>query len=170
MFRKLKVDAEANRFRGWKAWLSPFFSAAMLTLLLYRASASLSKRGRGTFVLSRVFHRANMVLTGCHISPLSELGPGVRLPHPVGIVIGDGVRIGRNVTIYQNVTIGVYSPGALEYPSIGDDVTIFAGAVVAGRVNVSDGAQVGANSFVTCDIPTGGRAVASPAHVISPKS
>lgn len=76
-------------------------------------------------------------------------------PHPVGIVIGDGVRIGRQVRVYQNVTIGRRENAAVEepYPSIGDDVTIYAGAVIAGAVTVGARTVVGANAVITRNIP-----------------
>lgn len=84
---------------------------------------------------------------------------GVKFPHPVGVVIGDQVRIGPGCEIYQHVTIGqkAITPGqkAQDYPTIGARVTIGAGAVVLGAITVGDGAVIGANAVVTRDVPAG---------------
>jgi serine acetyltransferase len=79
----------------------------------------------------------------------------VMFPHPVGIVIGDGAVIGRNVRIYQNVTLGLTENGVGGYPTIEDGVAIYAGAVVIGGITVGAGAVIGANAFVSRDVPAG---------------
>lgn len=80
-------------------------------------------------------------------------------PHPIGIVIGDGVTLGQDVRIYQHVTLGLRQPGQgtndRQYPVIGDRVLIYAGAVIAGGVRVGDDAIIGANVVVTHDVPAG---------------
>lgn len=76
-------------------------------------------------------------------------------PHPVGIVIGDGAVIGRDVRIYQNVTLGRTENGVGGYPTIEDGVTIYAGAVVIGGITVGAGAVIGANAIVSRDVPAG---------------
>lgn len=128
--------------------------------------------------LGQVFHRGNrkrlarfMATTlrrefGIMVSPKAEIGPGLRLPHPTGIVIGDGVRIGARCTIYQQVTIGGARRGdwqAGRYPAIGDDAVLFAGAKLVGPVSLGDGVTVGANAVVTRDIPSRHIAVGIPA-------
>jgi len=78
--------------------------------------------------------------------------------HPVGIVISKNVEIGRNCTVYQNVTIGTKHGGSKVerlYPVIGNNVRIYAGSVVVGDVSIGDSSVVGANSVVTKDIPAG---------------
>lgn len=81
----------------------------------------------------------------------------VRFPHPVGIVIGDQVRIGRNVRIYQNVTIGLLENkvGVTEeqYPRVEDGVYIYAGAAVLGGITIGARSVVGANALITRDVP-----------------
>jgi serine acetyltransferase len=79
----------------------------------------------------------------------------VMFPHPVGIVIGDGAVIGRNVRIYQNVTLGLTQNGVGGYPTIEDDVSIYAGAVVIGGITVGAGSVIGANAIVSRDVPAG---------------
>jgi serine O-acetyltransferase len=91
----------------------------------------------------------------CHI-PRRYLKT-VRFPHPMGIVIGDGVRIGRDVRIYQNVTIGLTENlvGARpeDYPTIEDEVFIYAGAVIFGAITIGARSIVGANAVISRDIP-----------------
>ena len=77
-------------------------------------------------------------------------GP-IDLPHPVGITIGTGAIVGPRVRIYQNVTIGSSRAGL--YPRIGEGVTIYSNAVVAGGLTVGDGAVIGANCTVTQNVP-----------------
>ena len=85
-----------------------------------------------------------------------EIGPGLFIQH--GFATTNGARkIGRNCWINRQVTIGhVYDRGA---PVIGDDVTISAGAIVAGGVTIGDGARIGANTTVVKDVPPGAVAV-----------
>ncbi|MEO9461755.1 MAG: serine acetyltransferase [Marinomonas sp.] len=96
----------------------------------------------------------------CHI------GPGLVLPHPGGIVLGAG-RIGSNVVIFQNVTLGArsFDPAydMSNRPQIGNGVTIGAGAVVLGPVVVGDDATIAANSLVVTDIAPRKTAIGVPA-------
>ncbi len=86
----------------------------------------------------------------------SEIGLGLVLPHPSSIVFGNGINIGECCTIYQNVTFGAKKVGCCKqkgsaYPQIGNNCIFYAGAVVLGPINISDGTQVGANSVLITD-------------------
>lgn len=92
---------------------------------------------------------------GLYISLNSKIGRGLKLPHVTSIVIGDGVEIGENVTIYQQVTLGGQNIGDNDlgnYPILGNDVIVYAGAKIIGKVIIGDGAVIGANSVVTKDV------------------
>jgi serine O-acetyltransferase len=95
---------------------------------------------------------ANIVLFGLEVTPRSEIGTGLFLPHTFGTVIG-AYRIGKNATIFQNVTLGSKSLDmgfeADRRPEVGDNVILGAGARVLGGIKIGDGAVVGANSVVT---------------------
>lgn len=107
--------------------------------------------------------------TGCYLSPKAKVGKGLRLPHATGIVIGDGVSIGDNVTIYQHVTLG--QKGSDEsYPTIGNNVTIYAGACIIGNITIGEGAVVGANSVVTKDVAAHTTVAGVPAKVLNSKT
>jgi serine O-acetyltransferase len=106
---------------------------------------------------------------GVFVNPMAVLPDSVRLPHPVGIVIGEGVVIGERVAIYQNVTLGGARVGdwqAGNYPVIGDDTVIFAGAVIVGAVRVGRHAVIAANAVVTTDVPDYATVGGVPARII----
>lgn len=104
------------------------------------------------------FRRHNLTLF-CRVLQLllgSDIyGPvrhDTRMPHPYGIVIHGSAKIGRNVLIMQQVTIGAKDAGN-QAPSIGDDVVLGAGSKILGGIHVGSGAVVGANAVVTKDVP-----------------
>jgi serine acetyltransferase len=110
--------------------------------------------------LALLRHRLQLLLC-CQIP--RRYHHGIKFPHPLGIVIGDGVRIGKEVRIYQNVTIGLLKntpahEAREEYPTIEDGVIIYAGAVIAGPITIGSGATIGANSVITHDVPRGATA------------
>lgn len=94
-----------------------------------------------------------LLLFGIDVGRGVRIGPGLVMPHPTGIVLGGGVSIGGQVRIYQGVTLGANLSG--RYPTIGDQVTIFPGAVVVGGISVGDCAVIGALSYVNKDVAKG---------------
>lgn len=90
--------------------------------------------------------------TGVEIYYSAQIGPGLVVAHGTGTVVGPRHIIGRNFTIYQGVTIGQSRPYAQhEYVAIGDDVTLFAGAKVLGKVVIGDGVWLAANAVLLGD-------------------
>jgi serine O-acetyltransferase len=89
------------------------------------------------------------------------------IDHGTGVVIGETTRIGRNVKIYQGVTLGALAPafgqmlrGQKRHPTIEDDVTIYAGAtILGGETTIGRGSVIGGNVFITASVP--------PQHVVS---
>ena len=105
---------------------------------------------------------------GCYIHRKARIGSGLKLPHPVGIVIGEGVVIGERCTLYQHVTLGGRRIGDWRgghYPTLGDDVVVFCGAAVLGALEIGDRATIGANSVVLDTVPPDSVAVGAPARV-----
>jgi serine O-acetyltransferase len=163
-----RADLEANAARtgvcgALVAW---FMNPGFAVICLHRWAHW--GRRRGGFagrMVSRLAWRRVVSAYGCHLDPAAVLGPGVRLPHPIGIVIGAGAVIGARSTIYQHVTIGRRSSEAAEYPRLGEGVLVYAGATLLGPIEIGDAATIGAHALVIQDVPAGARASA-PAAVI----
>jgi serine O-acetyltransferase len=108
------------------------------------------------------------VITGSEFDLNSTIGERLRLPHPNGVVVHGSAVIGDDCMIMQQVTIGQLSD--IHAPVIGSRVYIGAGAKVLGKVIIGDGARIGANAVVLCDVPANWTAVGVPARLIPPKS
>ncbi len=97
-------------------------------------------------------HRFWSVITGADIPLNCQIGGGLLIPHPNGIVIHPDAAIGVNCLIFQQVTLGIRSgPGV---PVIGGHVDIGAGAKILGPVRIGDHTRIGANAVVTKDVPS----------------
>ena len=101
-------------------------------------------------------------MTGAEIPLNSQIGGGLLIPHPNGIVIHPGAVIGPNCLILQQVTIGTGRGGV---PNIGGHVDIGAGAKILGGVHIGDHARIGANAVVITDVHAGATAVGVPARI-----
>jgi serine O-acetyltransferase len=138
-----------------------------IALLLNAQIRSVSKGKLWKAKLARQLIRR---MFGCHIALNSQWEEVTEqtFPHPVGIVVGEGVKVGRGVVIYQNVTLGQRGgEREWEYPVVEDNVTIYAGAVIAGAITVEKGAIIGANAVVLHHVPAGQVAIGVPAYTVS---
>jgi len=105
---------------------------------------------------------------GVFIDFTTDIGPGLYLPHPVGIVINRRCRIGANCNIAQHVTLGLKSREPREgCPTLGDRVYVGPGAVIIGAITVGSDAAVGANAVVTKDVPDNAVMAGVPSRIIS---
>lgn len=107
--------------------------------------------------ISIYFNHKLVTMYGCYIGSRAKIGIGVKFPHPNGIVIGETTNIGQNCTIYQQVTFGGKNIGDAQnnnYPTIGNDVIIFAGAKLIGNIIIGDNVIIGANSVVNKSFPS----------------
>ncbi len=94
----------------------------------------------------------------------STIGRGLRINHGVGSVIGARCVIGDNCTIHQNCTLGDKEGGR---PRLGNNVVMYAGAMVLGNVSVGDNTIIGANSVVMNSFPANSILVGTPAKNIA---
>jgi serine O-acetyltransferase len=121
--------------------------------------------------LGSAFKQLNHVVTGCDIAYQAQIGPGLVLYHPTGVVIGPGCAIGARARIMQGVTIGSDAVIVGERdggsPVVGDDVFIGPGAAVFGPVRLGDRVRVGANAVVTSSFPDDVTVAGAPARVVS---
>ncbi|OYP34109.1 hypothetical protein CGZ80_16420 [Rhodopirellula sp. MGV] len=111
-------------------------------------------------------------VNGCEISGSAVLAESVFFPHPLGIVIGDGVTVGAGTMIWQHVTLGSHGKAGAEpeYPVIGKNVRIYCNSVIIGGITIGDGAVIGACSLVLRDVAPGETVAGIPAKVVRTKS
>jgi serine O-acetyltransferase len=118
-------------------------------------------------LLPRVISMFTRALTGIEIHPAAQIGEGLFIDHGAGVVIGETAEIGRNVTLYQGVTLGGtgFATGK-RHPTVQDNVTIGSGAKLLGPITIGHGAKIGANSVVITDVPPNSTVVGNPGHPV----
>ena len=119
---------------------------------------------------AQLLRTVGLVLLGSDFVPGMTIGTGLFMPHPVGIAIGNGLRIGNNVMITQGVTAGFRDDDRSieqKLPTICDGAKIWPHATLVGGIRVGEGAEVGANSLVVSDVPDYAVVVGVPARKIS---
>jgi serine O-acetyltransferase len=119
----------------------------------------------GAFLLARIIAESAHCATGIDIHPGAEIGGSFFIDHGTGVVIGETAVIGERVRLYQAVTLGAKrfaldASGALlkggtRHPIIEDDVVIYAGATILGRITIGRGSAIGGNVWLTRSVPPG---------------
>ena len=120
----------------------------------------------GLPLLARIVSELAHSQTGIDIHPGAQIDEGFFIDHGTGVVIGETAVIGKHVRVYQAVTLGakrfptdahgVLQKGLPRHPVVEDDVVIYAGATILGRVTLGKGAVIGGNVWLTHDVPAGG--------------
>jgi len=124
----------------------------------------------GVDIIPRIIGEMAHSDTGIDIHPGAHIGPAFFIDHGTGTVIGETCIIGQNVRLYQGVTLGAKSfpkddtgsrlvKGLARHPIVEDEVTVYAGATILGRVTIGKGAVIGGNVWVTQDVSPGARIV-----------
>lgn len=153
-----------GRTRGFSSNFSPRFAH----IVLIRTAQTL--HSRGWRLAAKFFSLLNFLLFGIEVPAGLEIGPGLIIPHTQGTILG-AARIGRDVTIYQQVTLGAkladYDYDPATRPVVEDAVTITAGAKILGALTLGTGCTVGANAVVLDDVPPGVVAVGVPARILN---
>ncbi len=121
----------------------------------------------GVPLIPRIISEHAHGATGIDIHPGARIGERFFIDHGTGVVIGETSRIGSRVRIYQGVTLGAKSfpldekgipiKGIDRHPIIEDDVVIYSGATVLGRITIGKGSSIGGNVWLTHGVPPGSR-------------
>lgn len=114
-------------------------------------------------LLPRMITELGHAQTGIDIHPAADIAEGLMIDHGTGVVIGETCVIGRNVKLYQGVTLGARSfpldeegiplKGIPRHPVVEDDVVIYAEATLLGRITIGKGSVIGGNVWLTRSVP-----------------
>jgi serine O-acetyltransferase len=134
-------------------------------LLTHRVAHALHEAG--VPLIPRSISNLTRSVTGIEIHPAASIGAGLFIDHGSGVVIGETAEIGRDVTLYQGVTLGGtgFAVGK-RHPTVQDNVTIGSGAKLLGPIVIGHGAKIGANSVVVHDVPPNSTVVGNPGHPV----
>ena len=122
---------------------------------------------RGWVLIPRLISNFARWLTGIEIHPGATIGDGLFIDHGTGIVIGETAEIGRNVTLYQGVTLGgTGKEKGKRHPTLGNNVVVASGAKVLGSFTVGDHAKIGAGSVVLKPVPAHATVVGIPGRIV----
>ena len=133
------------------------------TIAIHRIAHELYKKE--VPLIPRMMNEIAHSMTGIDIHPGAEIGEGFFIDHGTGVVIGETTQIGKNVKLYQGVTLGALSfstdkngniiKGGKRHPTIEDDVVIYAEATILGAVVIGKGAVIGGNVWLKSDVAPG---------------
>jgi len=131
----------------------------------------------GAPIVARIISEIANAATGIDIHPGATIGPSFFIDHGTGVVIGETAIIGARVKLYQHVTLGARAPLGLmttgprdryaRHPIIEDDVVIYAGATILGRVTIGEGSTIGGNVWLLDDVPPNSMVVQPAARILS---
>ena len=120
----------------------------------------------GWFTPARLVSHLSRFLTGIEIHPAAKLGQGLFIDHGMGLVIGETAEVGENVSLLQGVTLGGTSVRREKrHPTLGDNVTVGAGASILGGFTIGAGSRIGAGSVVVREVPENAVVVGVPGRV-----
>ena len=121
----------------------------------------------GLRFLARFGSQVARFFTGIEIHPGAEIGRRLFIDHGMGTVIGETAIVGDDVTLYQGVTLGgTGKEKGKRHPTIGNKVTIGAGARILGNITIGDNCRIGAGSVVLRNVPPNSTVVGVPGHIV----
>ncbi len=170
IYDAMRMDYLAYRNCHPKIWtIASFFftNPGFRAVIFYRLQQHFSHSGNYRIALA--FSNLNQFLTGAEFCVGCEVGTHFRVRHPAGIVIGGNVRLGRNIILQQNVTIGEKYSNASTHsgsPVLGDDVTVGANSVLIGPINIGSSITIGALSLVNSSFKNPGVIAGIPAKYV----
>lgn len=120
--------------------------------------------------LPRLISQLARFFTGIEIHPAATIGERLFIDHGFGVVIGETTIIGNDVLIYQGVTLGgTGKEHGKRHPTVGNNVTIGAGAKVLGNITIGDNSNIGAGSVVIDNVPEHSTVVGVPGRIVHQK-
>lgn len=132
----------------------------------HRVTHAMWQRGGRWKLPARLGSQVTRAVTGVEIHPGATIGRRFFIDHGMGVVIGETSEVGDDCMLYNGVNLGGRTLAKVKrHPTLGNGVTVGAGARILGPVVIGDGAQVGANAVVVKDVPPTGVAVGVPAKV-----
>lgn len=157
------ADPDGWRSSGFdpKKLISCMARVGFHTTWMYRVSRWC--RSKGMPFLSYPLMVLNQTLTGAEISHKADIGPGLRILHPVGIYVGADVKIGPRSTFNQGAAVSKNLHEGSGEPTVGSYLLMSPGAKILGRVKVGDRVLVGPNSVLVSDVEDGARVMGVPA-------
>ena len=168
MFDRLRRDIQAvfERDPAAKTWVEVLLCYPCVRVMIYhRIAHRLYMKGHTT--LARWISQRARHVTGIEIHPGATIGEGFFIDHGDGVVIGETTVIGDNVTLYQGVTLGGTGKHVgKRHPTIGNNVTVGAGAKVLGPFTVGDNSKIGAGAIVLKEVPPNCTVVGNPGHIV----
>lgn len=168
-FRILKEDLDNARAHDPAARSdveNAIVYSGLHAIWIHRFSHRLWKRGGIFKGIARVLAQFSRWLTGIEIHPGAQIGRRFFIDHGMGIVIGETTEIGDDVMLYHGVTLGgQVLTQTKRHPTIGNGVTVGAGAKVLGPITIGDNSAIGANAVVTKDAPADSILTGIPAKV-----
>ena len=124
----------------------------------------------GVPVLPRLLSQIGRFFTGIEIHPAAKIGPGFFIDHGMGVVIGETAEIGEGCLLYQGVTLGgTGKEKGKRHPTLGNNVTVGAGAKILGAITIGNNAVIGANSVILKPVPDNSICVGVPGRVTRKK-
>ena len=170
IFKGLLEDARSIRDRD------PAARTTLEVVLLYQGFHALFYHRQAHwlykhkhFFLARALSQFARHMTGIEIHPGATIGKRLFIDHGMGVVIGETAVIGKGCRLYQGVTLGALSfpkdgdgvlvKGVPRHPILEDNVTVYAGATILGRITIGSGSIIGGNVWVTKDVPAGTKLV-----------
>jgi len=136
------------KYRFYRIFNPRFFPVFLIRLAFFLQASRLR-------ILAKLISLFNLVFFGMEVPVGLKIGPGLVIPHTNGIVLGAS-EIGRNVTIFHQVTLGAlmadFHNDLNKRPKVGDGVIIYCGAKVFGPITLGENCVVGANAVVLKDV------------------
>jgi serine O-acetyltransferase len=168
---KFSADIARYRLRGYstaQVWLDP----AIWAIACYRLGNWLNVAR--PFVLIRIplkivsffANKFCEVFMEMCIDPSASIGEGFYIAHIGGVHVNPQAVIGKNCDFAHGVTVGASAMGRQGAPTLGNDVYVGAGAVLAGKIKIGNGAKIAANSLVISNVPDGATVMGVPGRII----